>query len=45
MSGIYFVINPDFSKSKVHRGCESAISCFVTTTYADAERFPDADGV
>src|SRR6202166_3568103 len=37
--------SPDFSKSKVHRGCESAISCFARTTYADPERFPDADGV
>jgi hypothetical protein len=24
--------NPDFSKPKVHRGCESAISCFARTT-------------
>jgi hypothetical protein len=37
--------SPHFSKYEVHRGCESAISCFTRTAYADAERFPDADGV
>jgi tetraacyldisaccharide-1-P 4'-kinase len=38
-------LNPHFSNKVAHRASESGKSCFVITTCADLEGWPDADGV